>query len=30
MKANNVGRIYTFNTGDFEAFMELAVLTPSF
>jgi len=29
MKTNNVGRIYTFNTGDFEAFTELAVLTPS-
>ncbi len=29
MKANNVERIYTFNTEDFEAFSELAVLTPS-
>jgi len=29
MKANSIGRIYTFDTGDFEAFSELAVLTPS-
>ncbi|HXM40697.1 MAG TPA: PIN domain-containing protein [Bryobacteraceae bacterium] len=29
MKANDVGRIYTFNTGDCEAFAELTVLTPS-
>ena len=29
MKANNVERIYTFNTEDFGAFSELAVLTPS-
>jgi predicted nucleic acid-binding protein len=29
MKANNVERIYTFNTEDFEAFSELAVVAPS-
>jgi uncharacterized protein len=28
MLANGVQRIYTFNTGDFEGFAELAVLTP--
>src|SRR5262249_2663018 len=28
MHANGVGRIYTFNTGDFEAFAELSVVTP--
>lgn len=28
MKANNVDRIYTFNTEDFGVFSELAVLTP--
>jgi predicted nucleic acid-binding protein len=28
MQANNIQRIYTFNTGDFSAFRELAVITP--
>jgi len=28
MQANGVQRIYTFNTGDFEVFPELAVVTP--
>jgi predicted nucleic acid-binding protein len=28
MQANGIQRIYTFNTGDFEIFPELAVLTP--
>ncbi len=28
MQANDVSRIYTFNTGDFETFAELAVVTP--
>jgi predicted nucleic acid-binding protein len=28
MQANGVDRIYTFNTGDFEAFPELAVVAP--
>jgi len=28
MLANGVQRIYTFNTGDFEIFSELSVLTP--
>ena len=28
MQANNVQRIYTFNTEDFEVFPELAVLIP--
>ena len=28
MQANGVQRIYTFNTGDFEVFSELAVVTP--
>ena len=28
MQANGIQRIYTFNTGDFEVFPELAVLTP--
>ena len=28
MQANGVQRIYTFNTGDFEAFPELSVVTP--
>lgn len=28
MQANGIERIYTFNTGDFEVFPELAVLTP--
>jgi predicted nucleic acid-binding protein len=28
MQANDIQRIYTFNTGDFEAFTELSVLTP--
>lgn len=28
MQANGVQRIYTFNTGDFEVFPELAVMTP--
>ncbi len=28
MQANGIGRIYTFNTGDFEAFPELAVVAP--
>jgi predicted nucleic acid-binding protein len=28
MQANDIRRIYTFNTGDFEAFSELAVVTP--
>ncbi|HTT82216.1 MAG TPA: PIN domain-containing protein [Rhizomicrobium sp.] len=29
MQANNIGRIYTFNTADFAAFPELAVVTPA-
>jgi uncharacterized protein len=28
MQANGVGRIYTFNTADFEAFSELSIVTP--
>jgi predicted nucleic acid-binding protein len=28
MQANGIQRIYTFNTGDFEPFSELAVATP--
>jgi predicted nucleic acid-binding protein len=28
MQANGIQRIYTFNTNDFSAFSELAVLTP--
>jgi predicted nucleic acid-binding protein len=28
MQANDVQRIYTFNTGDFEPFAEISVLTP--
>ena len=28
MQANGIGRIYTFNVADFEAFPELSVLTP--
>jgi predicted nucleic acid-binding protein len=28
MQANDIQRIYTFNTGDFDAFTELSVLTP--
>lgn len=28
MQANGIDRIYTFNTGDFDVFPELAVLTP--
>jgi predicted nucleic acid-binding protein len=28
MQANDIHRIYTFNTGDFDAFTELSVLTP--
>jgi predicted nucleic acid-binding protein len=28
MQANGIQRIYTYNTADFEAFSELAVLTP--
>jgi predicted nucleic acid-binding protein len=28
MQANDVQRIYTFNTGDFEVFPELAVIAP--
>jgi predicted nucleic acid-binding protein len=28
MQANNIQRIYTFNTGDFKVFPELAVITP--
>ena len=28
MQANGVGRIYTFNTADFEVFSELSVVTP--
>jgi len=28
MQANGIGRIYTFNTTDFEAFTELSVVTP--
>ena len=28
MQANGIDRIYTFNTGDFEVFSELAVVTP--
>jgi predicted nucleic acid-binding protein len=29
MQANSIHRIYTFNTGDFKVFPELAVITPS-
>jgi toxin-antitoxin system PIN domain toxin len=29
MQANGVGRIYTFNVADFEAFPELSVVTPA-
>jgi uncharacterized protein len=29
MQANKVQRIYTFNTGDFQVFSELAVVTPA-
>jgi predicted nucleic acid-binding protein len=29
MQANDVHRIYTFNTQDFEVFAELTVVTPS-
>jgi hypothetical protein len=29
MQANDVQRIYTFNTEDFEVFSELTVITPS-
>ena len=28
MQANSIQRIYTFNTTDFEAFSELAVVVP--
>jgi predicted nucleic acid-binding protein len=28
MQANNIQRIYTFNTDDFQKFPELAVITP--
>jgi predicted nucleic acid-binding protein len=28
MQANGIQRIYTFNSGDFEAFPELAVVIP--
>ena len=28
MQANDVQRIYTYNTGDFDVFTELAVVTP--
>jgi predicted nucleic acid-binding protein len=28
MQANGIRRIYTFNTGDFEVFSELSVVTP--
>jgi predicted nucleic acid-binding protein len=28
MQANGIGRIYTFNAADFEAFPELSVVTP--
>jgi predicted nucleic acid-binding protein len=28
MQANGIDRIYTFNTADFDVFLELAVLTP--
>lgn len=28
MQTNNIHRIYTFNTGDFQTFQELAVVTP--
>lgn len=28
MQANNIQRIYTFNTADFQEFPELAVITP--
>ena len=28
MQANDIQGIYTFNTGDFDAFTELSVLTP--
>jgi hypothetical protein len=29
MQANDVGKIYTFNAADFEAFSELSIVTPS-
>ena len=29
MQANGIGRIYTFNIADFEAFPELSVITPA-
>jgi predicted nucleic acid-binding protein len=29
MQANGIGRIYTFNVADFEAFPELSVITPA-
>ena len=29
MQANGIGRIYTFNVADFEAFTELSVVTPA-
>ena len=29
MKSNNIGRIYTYNTEDFDVFTELTVLTPN-
>ena len=28
VQANGVGRIYTFNTAEFEAFPELSIVTP--
>ncbi|HEY0796044.1 MAG TPA: type II toxin-antitoxin system VapC family toxin [Acidisarcina sp.] len=28
MRANNISRIYTFNSGDFDFFLDLEVLTP--
>lgn len=28
MQANNIQRIYTFNTGDFDVFPELTVVAP--
>jgi len=28
MQASGIDRIYTFNTGDFEVYPELAVVTP--
>jgi uncharacterized protein len=28
MQANGIGRIYTFNAGDFEVFSELSIVTP--